>query len=107
VVAIGLYAGASLGESVGMAAFAASFGGPGFGGMLGAVMFLSRRQAAVSATSPASMTHEADEGKRALVAGDRNPMEIGVGDAHRAAVRARASRSAPASKSDGEKVLHG
>jgi hypothetical protein len=107
VIAIGLYAGASLGDSLGMAAFAAFFGGPGFGGMLGAVIFLSRRQAAVSATSPASTTHEADEDKRALVAGDRNPSEIVVGDAHRAAVRARARRSAPASKSAGEKVLHG
>jgi len=41
-----MYAGAHLWESIGMGAFAAFFGGPGFGGMLGAVTYIERQHAA-------------------------------------------------------------
>jgi hypothetical protein len=46
VAAVALYAGAHLGESIAMGAFAAFFGGPGFGGMLGAVTSIERHHAA-------------------------------------------------------------
>ena len=45
VTLTGLWAGAHLVDSIGMGAFAAFFGGPGFGGMLGAVMYVERQQA--------------------------------------------------------------
>jgi hypothetical protein len=51
-VAICLYAGAGLGESLAIAAFAAFFGGPGFGAMLGVVVFLSRQQDAARTAPP-------------------------------------------------------
>ena len=59
VVAITLYAGARLGDAVGMAAYAAFFGGPGFGAMLGSVHFLSREH---SAAPPAAVPASAVQG---------------------------------------------
>src|SRR5204863_4023576 len=48
VALVALYAGAHLGESIAMGAFAAFFGGPGFGGMLGAVIYIEHQHAASS-----------------------------------------------------------
>jgi hypothetical protein len=48
ILAVGLATGASFGASLGMAAFAAFFGGPGFGGMLGAVIHAGHRGNVVS-----------------------------------------------------------
>jgi hypothetical protein len=48
VALVAMYAGAHLGESIAMGAFAALFGGPGFGGMLGAVTYIERQHAASS-----------------------------------------------------------
>ena len=48
VALVAMYAGAHLGESIAMGAFAAFFGGPGFGGMLGAVTYIERQHAASS-----------------------------------------------------------
>jgi hypothetical protein len=109
VIAIGLYAGASLGDSLGMAAFAAFFGGPGLGGMLGAVMFLSRRHAAVSTLSPAPMADKADDGQRVLVppVGRHDRSHRVVSKAHRVPVRAHARRSAPASDPTARKSCMG
>lgn len=46
-----LWAGAHLVDAIGMAAFAAFFGGPGFGGMLGAVMYVERQQSRSTKTA--------------------------------------------------------
>jgi hypothetical protein len=40
-----MYAGEGLGGSFAMGAYAAFFGGPGFGGMLGAVIYIERQRA--------------------------------------------------------------
>lgn len=40
-----MYAGEELGGSVAMGAYAAFFGGPGFGGMFGAVIYIERQNA--------------------------------------------------------------
>jgi hypothetical protein len=45
VALVALWAGAHLVESIAMGAFAAFFGGPGFGGMLGAVLYVEHQQA--------------------------------------------------------------
>lgn len=84
VVAITLYAGASLGDAVGMAAYAAFFGGPGFGAMLGAVHFLSREHS----SAPAAVAASAEQ-----VDGDRRG---GEAVRHRSPQRAAvASSTAP------------
>jgi hypothetical protein len=46
---VALWAGAQLAESLAMGGCAAFFGGPGFGGMLGAVMHVERQNAAKAA----------------------------------------------------------
>jgi hypothetical protein len=52
ITVIALWAGAHLVESIAMGAFAAFFGGPGFGGMIGAVMYVERQQARSAKTAP-------------------------------------------------------
>lgn len=51
VGAVGLWVGAGIRGSLGMGAFAAAWGGPGFGGMLGAVTYVSRKPRVASSTS--------------------------------------------------------
>jgi len=64
VALVALWAGAHLVESIAMGAFAAFFGGPGFGGMLGAVIFLERKKTVsvkaapgVVVSTPAAHSH--------------------------------------------------
>jgi hypothetical protein len=48
VTAVGMYAGVPLGGAIAMGVFAGLFGGPGFGGMLGAVAFATRQEKAAA-----------------------------------------------------------
>src|SRR6185437_6433011 len=59
VALVAVWAGAHLGESIAMGAFAAFFGGPGFGGMLGAVLYVEHQHA--RSTETLRVTARADD----------------------------------------------
>lgn len=84
VLFVGLFTGAGLGASLGMGAFAAFFGGPGFGGMLGAVSHVGRHENIVSTPlhvmgADQSRGHHAREPSRLTT--PRQPELVGVGRA--------------------------